>query len=167
MNLRILVFTLLTLYNCNYENFLEESISIFSNLERSPSNIPGSNNVYVVDVDQEFYGKIVKRLLLQTDENDNIKSVSFTMNEVIDENFYNDFRSQYGEPYMTLCVESIMRLNEISLQDGLLIKEGESNTTNCSFIENPLFIIWLYKKYKITIEINRVQSISRITYKSL
>lgn len=108
--------------------------------------------------------KKCRSFFISTDLNGIINSIFFGINGEIDKNIFESMVLEYGKPDKMLKVEKVFEKEE---------KEGNeySSTTQrgslreCTFQENPIFIIWNKPNFEIKISINSTQNSYLINFK--
>lgn len=129
-----------------------------------------NDNIYYATLNdyKEFYGISVDYIIVITDERDIINSITIYYNEVVDKRFYKSFISDYNSPTTIQVVEKIEVISKSSNVFDSIIQNVEKRflkTTEGSFDEKPLYMLWDKKDYQIKILMRYSQNKSEITFR--
>ena len=77
--------------------------------------------------------------------------------EVIDISFFHLMVEKYGIPNLMFKSDEIIKSTEkhlpLEAENEVLVKSTKRTVKECTFEENPLFIIWNRQSYKIDVQI--------------
>ncbi len=131
-----------------------------------------NKNFYYGNTKEErlLYGINYNVISLTTDNNKNITSITIHLKNVIGNDFYNLFIAEYGKPTSILIIEREIILSETESTGGSFnqkMRSGELEMKEGEFNENPLYIIWKKKGYKIKILIRRDRNTTDVIFSNL
>lgn len=122
--------------------------------------------IFRVKENIEFLGKQFDYVSIRTSLNDTIESIYIGFKGTIEEKgFLSAMISKYGEPKMYKN-DVIKEYNEnLPNNDGISTTVFKASMKECTFKEDPLFIIWHEEKYTIILNIS-VDTRTSLTFKS-
>ncbi|WP_281988418.1 hypothetical protein [Aquimarina aggregata] len=102
-----------------------------------------------------FLGKQFDHVSIQTSLNDTIESIYIGCRGTIEEKgFLNAMILEYGEPKM-YNIDVIKEVKQhLPDKNGISATTFKASMKECTFIEQPLFIIWHNEKYIIKLDIS-------------
>ncbi len=136
------------LIGLNIDNIPYEVISL--DLEHKPNA-----RAYVASNQNIKYStEEIDLMLLTTDNNGLINSISADFDTIITQDFYDALLEKYGTPDNMSCPNKIMKVNEQFHENGITAVETTTTLRSCGFHENPSFIIWNKTKYQIVFSLD-------------
>ncbi|WP_396638039.1 hypothetical protein [Maribacter sp. R77961] len=115
---------------------------------------PNSKTYVANNQNIKYFTERIDLMLLTTDNNGVINSISADFNTIITQNFYDALLEGYGTPDSMSCSNKIMNVNEQFHKNGITTVETNITLRTCGFHENPTFIIWNKTKYQIVFSLN-------------
>lgn len=157
-----------------FEELLEKHLSVVEKIVGSNFRKSNFEQVKVrlyssQYLNMDFYGMFSHLLSVETDENDNVESITIHFRKVINRQFYNSFVEKYGEPNHIYVMSNIKVISETSphesgdpFHQNLTKREGD--LIEGTFDEKPLFMIWKKENFYIQAFLRHKQNISEITF---
>jgi hypothetical protein len=133
--------------NQGLESYIGKSIFDYPNaiLEYEESNV----KIFGIQEKLLFFQKSYSYLHLKTDDHNIILSVSF-MIEKIDKTTFDKMVLEYGVPDEMFKMGKVYN-NQYSENADYIAKTIQGVAESCDFYEDPIFIIWRKKEFKLTI----------------
>jgi hypothetical protein len=165
--------------NMNYirfENFLGKDIVTF---EKTIGNrfikkrlIENHSFRYTMHqgIERNFYGFPYNSFYVSLDNELHIKHIALFFNKIIDDDFYNLFKKDYGLPSHILKVKSKKIISEGMSDDNdfkQYLTQSELEVYEATFEENPLYIIWKEDTFEIKFLMKREEGRSNVTFSAL
>ncbi len=111
-----------------------------------------NEEIYVVDVSDQFLGKPYKMIFLTVDKNSIIQNFIIHTNEIMNKSFYNLMLKEYGKPsVMYKEGEVVSQGKKTTDKDGFTMQSTAAAFKKCTFEESPRFIIWNKDGYDIEV----------------
>lgn len=120
-------------------------------------------NSYIVKGNFEYLNKQYSDLYISTDKKGIIQDFSFGIIGIMDRQFYNKMVAEYGEPDEITKKDNIVT-GRPSTSRGITSVESTYTLKECTFEEDPLYIIWNKEEYKIKVLLKQER---QTTFKSI
>ncbi|PKV49091.1 hypothetical protein ATE84_1107 [Aquimarina sp. MAR_2010_214] len=165
--MKILILGFLTLSfmtrSLDIEKLLYKHIDQIQNaLPIHEGNHPSINS-YVIKGDYEYLGEQYKDIYISTDKNKIIQNFSFGIIGRMNRQFYDKMITEYGEPDEITKKDNITT-GKPSISRGITSMESTYTLKECTFEEEPLYIIWNKEGYTVKVLLKQEQ---RTTIKSI
>lgn len=152
------------------ESYLGKNIDTIRekfSLKESPISLFDSHKSFECEPFQTqiyFLNRECRRLSTSINEQDTILSIFIATKKKIDNAVFLILKEQYGHPTSMQKMGTIEKV-EHSEGDGYTATSTVGEAVNCTFEENPIFIIWEKPDYIIHIEMDSIRDNSLITFK--
>ena len=128
------------------ELILEERASSFSTNGKTYSNNFDKSKIV-------FFEQKCKRLSIETDNNDTITKIYFSLENILTEKTFSLIVKKYGNPSMMMKMGKIIK-KESSINDDYISSSITSDLVDCSFSDKPIVINWFSKRFKLQINMD-------------
>lgn len=162
-----------TLNDMEFEHLLGKSVAYFEEAIGSDfENKTFRENFYYIDnelIHKYLYNTRYHAITIEKNEEETVRSISIHFRQVINRAFYDSFVEKYGKPDQ-VYIEGKRTLISKSLtkdEHGKIIgsaSKGESDLTQGTFDEQPLFMIWEKEGYYIQAFLRHKQNICEIEF---
>ena len=149
----------------HFEHLLGEPISLIRenysysreiNSNKTSSFIAGNFNFFETPIDYGFH--------VSLDENNLIDTILFSIPYVIDKLNYVKMMDRYGIPNEISKKDKVTTFEPVT-SNGITAIESIYTVKECTFDEQPMFIIWHKNSFTLKIIIEHERNISKIEYR--
>lgn len=153
----------------NFESFLGKSIIKFKDEYSFLGGFRLNEDLHTIIMeDFVFFGKNFNNLHLYVNEKKNIQSVIFGFPTIMDTSFYEAMVNKYGKPSEMTKMDQITHYSKSNKsRNGITSQEINYTLKDCSFEENPLFIIWNKNGFRMKVTLKQKQQLTEVTFSGL
>lgn len=151
--------------DANPEVYIGKTIAEVSKLsELNLVNQQEDKKTYIIN-EASIFGANSRTKIITTDLGGTVQEIAYGFDFKVKKDFYELMVETYGEPTKMFKHGSIDKtIHDRVISDGYYAVEERSTSIDCSFDENPIFIIWQLSNFSISIALPPNQNTSLITY---
>lgn len=171
MKLYLLFLTLLIpqleMNEYQYELLLGKDISNIK-IDNSEFNIDKGDyySIPFIDSPKTYYNNYIYFMSFCTNDKKKITEVSIKLKLLVNEELYNTLTKIYGKPTMILVPNKILYDKTIESEKvKATVRKTKKKAKQGTFKDNPTFLIWKKKDYRLEILMKYEQNISEISFK--
>ncbi len=147
--------------NTSLENLLYSNINDLSFGTVLKIDSDEDCNLYSVNnFERYFFTRKYQTMAFKTDSKGIIRSFNFSMYGSMDKMFYSKIVKNYGLPQQILKRDTIERKKKESLSDGTKAVSSQGTLKECTFEDNPFFLIW--KNDRFIMQFTLIPQLNRI-----
>lgn len=133
--------------------------------------IANKSNYYsipFIDNPKAYHNNYIYFISFCTNDEKKITEVSIKLKTLVDKELYTTLTSIYGQPTMILVPDKILYDKTIESEKvKATVRKTKSKAKQGAFEDNPTFIIWEKKGFKIEVLMKYEQNISEISFRKV
>ncbi len=160
------IFTFMINQDPNPEVYIGKTIAeVSKQSELNLVNQQEDKKTYMIN-EASIFGANIRTKLITTDLEGIVQEIAYGFDFKIEKDFYELMVKTYGEPTKMFKQGPINKItHDRVITHGYIGVQERSTSIDCSFEEDPIFIIWQLSNFSISIALPPNQNTSMITYR--
>lgn len=128
----------------NIEELIGKNISgiSYGKVHLTSETESGSRTYIVMGFENLFFSKTYRTITISTNDNDTVQLISFSIEGVMDEVFFNELTEKYGNPQYLAKKGDTAIIEDKQTNDGEEITTTKGTLVACEFSDDPVLIKW-------------------------